>query len=353
MENKQDLPEPEFDLSTLLLLANEQTELSYSQLCDKLKVPKFGGKQKISQLSRLESYCKFTQLPNKKYLIAEAYDESILQFISFLNAPKQQLLFNIAMYKALMVNGSGLMFCSNTEILQKLSEVNDNFRYTFSLDNMEALGEDFMYMTNMTKTVYNILMQWTRRRIDNMGFAVISTTAFRLYKLTPTKTGLYIHTDNIGFGTPYYSRCQRIIDKAISEVVKDDKYLIYDEKTHERLGLKWMPEGLWTSLENKIDRYTREEFKAEGYNKLRIIKAFSPASGDTIQRKMELACQRVKELDAINQEAQRKIIATSQLDGKFTDDQRKHYIEYNISDSPPILFKQELAKIRKAKEDKW
>lgn len=346
------------DINLLRVLIGQK--LSYSQLCDKLKIERKSSDSKTKQLKEIQAYCEMSKTEDKKYLIAEVYDDDIIEFVDFLDMPRQQLLFNIALYKQILANGEKLLFCSNTQLLKLLGEVNDNFAYTFNESNLLKLSggddeDDLLYMANMTKTVYNILLRWTRRKINNMGFAVVATTAFRLYKDVYTDYGKVIKFDNVAFGTPLFSRCQRAMNQAVKETIGDPKYINRDEQTGEIIGFKWMPEGLWLQLEETINKLTKTEFAKEGYTRLNVITAFSPASGDTIQKKMENACQRVKELDDINLSAQKKIMETTQL-SRFTEGQRQQYIEYNISSKPPKLFKEELKQLRskqkiKEKED--
>lgn len=338
----------EINIDSLRTLIGQKT--GYPQLCNILNLEKKGGDAKKSQLKEIQAYCEMSRTEDKKYLITEVYDDDIIEFVDFLNLPRQQLLFNIALYKQILANGEKLLFCSNTQLLKLLGEVNDNFAYTFNESNLLKLSDDndeddLVYMASMTKTVYNILLRWTKRKINNMGFAVVATPAFRLYKDVYTDYGKVIKFDNVAFGTPLFSRCQRVMNQAVKETIDDPKYINRDEQTGEIIGFKWMPEGLWLQLEETINKLTKTEFAKEGYTRLNVITAFSPASGDTIQKKMENACQRVKELDDINLSAQKKIMETTQL-SRFTEGQRQQYIEYNISSKPPKLFKEELKQLR-------
>lgn len=336
-------------MTTEQLKSIQGQPLSYSKLCRALGMENKGSSvsSKKSQLSKLSDLCNIKILRNPtRYIITEVYDEDMLDIIKFLNAPRQQILFNIALHKQIISNGSGLLFCSNTQLLKLLGEVNENFSYTFNSDNPLALGDEYFYMQAMSKTVYNILMQWTRRKICNMGFAIIATPAFRLYTDTYTPQGTVVQYVNVSFGSSLYSRCQRVMDIAINEIITDPKYLILDEKTNQRIGLAWMPEGMWYALEAKVNHLVRDEFQNEGFTRLNNITAFSSASGDIIQKRLDQSMEMIKDITEINETAQKKIMATTQLD-KFTDEERERYIEYNINPKPPKLFREELKKMRK------
>ena len=344
-----------FDPTLLEPLINKK--VSYAELCTKLNIKRKTSNAKKAQLKEIAKFCDIQPLYDSKYIIKEVYDEDTAKLIGFLNCPRQQLLFNIALYKKIKENGPGILFCSNTQLLKLLGEVNENFSYTFSQNNMNAIGDDYIYMHVMTKTVYNILMRWTRRKIRNMGYAIISAPAFRLYKEIKLDNGdRIIKCHDVAFSQPLYNRCQRVMDRAISEVIPDEKYLVYDEKTHQRTGFAWMPEGLWMALENKINYFTKEEFKEEGFSRLNTVTAFSAASGDTIDRKLEMANKELKKIartggyDEINKSAIKKIINTIQLND-FTKVEREKYIEYNMKENPPELFK-EILKAQREKENR-
>ena len=297
------------------------------------------------QIERLADFCDIQKIPNTtKYIISRFYNEEEKALIQYLKAPQLQLLFDAALYKTFLKNGDKPLYLSNTQMLIMFGETNTNFQYTFNRDIMEEIGEEFIYMTDMTKEVYEILNQWTRRRLDSMAnrFIIMKRRGFRLYK---ENIGLiYSPPIDVPSDSQLEKRCQKVMIKAIDFIFKNDKYIIRDDVTKEVISFHWMPEGLWRKFENKINEFTREEFKEEGYNRLNLVTILSPAPQDIIKEKLLNAENRLEEL---NIKAQEKILNSHSKNLlEFSEEQKKKYIEYNIQKNPPIYF------INKLKENK-
>ena len=321
--------------------------ITYKEICDELNLIPSTGNAKISQLNQLAEICDIEKIPNtSKYIISKIYNEEEKALVRYLKAPQQQLLFDSTLYKEFLNNGDSPLYLSNTQMLSIFGEINANFQYTFNRDAMEAIGKEFIYMTDMTKEVYEILQRWTRRRLDNMAnrFIIMKRRGFRLYS-----DNLYSSFINVPSDSQLEKRCQKIMINAISFIFQNDKYIIRDDATNEVISFHWMPEGLWRKFENKINELTKEEFKEEGYNRLNLVTILSPAPQEVIKEKLLNAENRISEL---NEKAQEKI-----LDSKsknllpFTEEQKKKYIEYNIKKNPPIYFKNKLMEIEKKTED--
>lgn len=321
--------------------------ISYPEICESAGIPQATGKQKILQLENLSNYCDIQKIPNSpKYIISKIYNEEEKALVRYLKAPQQQLLFDSALYKEFLKNGDSPLYLSNTQMLSMFNEVNSNFQYTFDRNIMESVGAEFVYMTDMTKEVYEILHQWTRRRLDNMAnrFIIMKRRGFRLYS-----DNFYSSFINVPSDSQLEKRCQKIMINAISFIFQNDKYIIRDDATNEVISFHWMPEGLWRKFENKINELTKEEFKEEGYNRLNLVTILSPAPQDIIKEKLLNAENRISEL---NEKAQEKILNSKSKNLlPFTEEQKKKYIEYNIKKNPPIYFKNKLEEIEKKTEE--
>ena len=321
--------------------------ISYPEICEAAGLQQVSGKQKILQLENLSNYCDIQKIPNgPKYIISKIYNEEEKALVRYLKAPQQQLLFDSALYKEFLKNGDSPLYLSNTQMLSMFNEVNSNFQYTFDRNIMESVGAEFVYMTDMTKEVYEILHQWTRRRLDNMAnrFIIMKRRGFRLYS-----DNFYSSFINVPSDSQLEKRCQKVMINAISFIFQNDKYIIRDDATNEVISFHWMPEGLWRKFENKINELTKEEFKEEGYNRLNLVTILSPAPQDIIKEKLLNAENRISEL---NEKAQEKILNSKSKNLlPFTEEQKKKYIEYNIKKNPPIYFKNKLEEIEKKTEE--
>lgn len=234
--------------------------ISYPEICEALDLQQSTGKQKILQIENLADFCDIQKIPNSpRYIINKIYNEEEKALIQYLKAPQQQLLFDTALYKEFLKNGDSPLYLSNTQMLSIFGEINSNFQYTFNRDAMEAVGKEFVYMTDMTKEVYEILHRWTRRRLDNMAnrFIIMKRRGFRLYQ--DSMDGIYNSPIDVPSDSQLEKRCQRVMIKAISFIFQNDKYIIRDDATNEVINFHWMPEGLWRKFENKINELTKEE----------------------------------------------------------------------------------------------
>ena len=324
--------------------------ISYPEICKATGLQQATGKQKILQIENLADFCDIQKISNSpKYIINKIYNEEEKALIQYLKAPQQQLLFDAALYREFLKNGDSPLYLSNTQMLSIFGEINSNFQYTFNRDIMEAVGKEFVYMTDMTKEVYEILHQWTRRRLDNMAnrFIIMKRRGFRLYP--KSIDGIYSFPIDVPSDSQLEKRCQRVMIKAISFIFQNDKYIIRDNSTNEVISFHWMPEGLWRKFESKINELTKEEFKEEGYNRLNLVTILSPAPQDIIKEKLLNAESRLEEL---NEKAQEKILSSHSKNLlEFTEEQKKKYVEYNIKNNPPIYFKNKLKEKEKETEE--
>ena len=80
-------------------------ELSYRTICRENGLEPKGGKQKKYQLEDIQKYCELERIEGtQRYLVKQVYNDDILAFVDYLDAPDQQLLFDAMLYQAFLDN---------------------------------------------------------------------------------------------------------------------------------------------------------------------------------------------------------------------------------------------------------
>lgn len=321
--------------SEQILLANltriKGRWLKYNQLCKELNLKIKSGNSKISQLNDLQIYCQLNKQENPtKYIVEETYGEILTGLGILNNNNKYQLLFEAAIYKAFLDNDGNSLYVSNMEMLKLFQEVNENFSYACNSEHMMKMGKEFVYMTEMSQTVYKILRQWTKRRIDCMvnRDIIILTKGFRLYTQYHNKYGTYKISHNVRHDSRERQICQEIFEQAITETMPKDWV---DQ---------WVPNWRWVQYEKRIIELTKEKFNNE-YCDLRHINILSPPTKEWIQKRLEETYNQIKDLTGINKEVCKKIMGTKQLNGN-TQQEKEKFIETNIISNPAIIFKEKI-----------
>lgn len=311
-------------------------ELSYGQICRAIGEPVKGGDSKRAQLVELQKYCELERIDGtQRYLIKQVYDADIVDLNTYLDTPEMQLLFDASVFQAFKDNGNKPLYLSNTEMLHLFKEINDNFSYTFNLRQLAAINRNFIYMADMSKVVYRILHQWTRRKIDSMDARglVLKTSGFRAYyKMTFDGVDYTMHK-NIETGTELEKRCQKVWNNALSE--------LYNTRYVGNPDIGWMPEGKWHEFESLLAKHTKAEFAAEHYDRIRRVVVLRPMKQEDMAERMSAVQERIGQLGLINAEAKRKVLMTSQLDAVCTNTQRQEFIDYNMTPNPPKWFNED------------
>lgn len=315
-------------------------ELNYRQLCRALEIPERGGTQKAAQLRELQKYCELERIEStQRYLVKQVYNDDILAFVEYLDAPDQQLLFDAMLYQAFLDNDCKPLHLSNTEMLMLFREVNENFLYTFNRQALNAINKNFSYMNDMSKIVYRVLHQWTSRRIENLDarHIVFRRYGFRLYKTYEADGKTYTLRKDVQPDSELERRCQKIWATAMTDVLGGRYIGSLDSP-------KWMPEARWNQFEARVGELTEEEFKADrGYDKLRSISILSCPESSWLQASIDYILRTVGNPALINTEAKRKILGTTQLDTICTNSQRQEFIQYNMTKNPPRWFRKDRA----------
>lgn len=313
-------------------------ELNYRQLCRALDIPERGGTQKAAQLRELQKYCELERIEGtQRYLVKQVYNDDILAFVEYLDAPDQQLLFDAMLYQAFLDNDCKPLHLSNTEMLMLFREVNENFLYTFNRQALNAINKNFVYMNDMSKIVYRILHQWTARRIENLDtrHIVFRRYGFRLYRTYEINGKSYTLRKDVQPDSELERKCQRIWAMAMTDVLGSRYIGSLDSP-------KWMPEAQWNQFEARVGELTIAEFKdSGGYDKLRSISILSCPESSWLQASIDYILRTVGNPGLINTEAKRKILGTTQLDTICTNSQRQEFIQYNMTKNPPRWFRRD------------
>lgn len=311
-------------------------EIKYKQLCEKLNLKIKTGNAKKSQLEDLEAYCQIDKLNSPtRYIITEVYDKAILGLGVLNKNNKYQLLFEAAIYQTFISNGGEPLWLSNMEMLKLFQEVNENFSYACNSQLMKKMGEEFIYMAEMSQVVYRILRQWTKRRIEFMAKreVVLLSSGYRLYIQHYGKYGNYITYQNVKKDSKEEKKCMELRNQAIVETMPSG------------WNGEWVPDWMWIKFERRVAELTKEVF-GEGYCDVRLVNIISPPSIEWLKNKLMETYKHIEALTGINTESCSKILNTKQLDGN-TGEERKKFIEVNMSPKPPVMFKEELRKRNK------
>lgn len=319
-------------------------ELKYKELCKELEMEVRSGNSKISQINQLKIYCRLEILNSPtRYVVREVYDEELAFLVldTIHGNNKYQLLFEAALYQEFIRKNGESLYLSDMDFLKLFHEVNENFAYTCSLKNMIQLGEEYIFMTPMGQTVYKILRQWTRRRLEIMERrkVILTRDGFRLYKKVQVDQGKEVTIiKNVSMESEEEKICQEIYNQACEEIMPEDW------NTYER-GRYWVSEQRWIGFERRIKELVMKRFEGQ-YVDMKCIKIISPPTLSWLNEKVEKLKEQMNkfEIDGINIEAQKKVMDTKQLDN-HTNEERKKFIEINIKKEPPVLFKEVLRKL--------
>lgn len=306
-------------------------ELKYKQLCQKLNLKIKSSDSKKSQLNDLQMYCQLDKLTSPtRYVVKEVYNDTILGLGILNKNNKYQLLFEAALYQAFLNNNGQALWLSNMEMLKLFQEVNENFSYACNSQAMKKMGQEFMYMAEMSQVVYKILRQWTKRRIEFMAKRdiVILRKGYRLYIQCHGKYGPYKVSHNVPIGSEEEKICQEIYEQAVRD------------KMPEQWEGEWVPDWKWFEFEQYISKLTKERFNNK-YCDLRHVTILSPPTEKWLENKLKETYKTIEAITGINEEACHKILTTSQLN-ENTGIQRKTFIDVNIGLRPPFLFKNKL-----------
>lgn len=325
-------------------------ELKYHQLCEALDIPRLGTRQKTSQLKQLQMYCEFEILSKPtRYVVKEVYEKEVKAFEKINGNNKYQMMFDAVVYQTFLENDGQPIYVSTLDMLKLFAEVNENFVYTCSAENMAKLGEDFIYFTEMGQIAKKMLGQWTKDRLNNMAVRsfIVKEKAYRLYTQHKGQYGVFRVRQDVSTDSELGKQCMAIMAQAIEEVVPE-KYIQKATKSNQDNETKnkvlWMPLPIYNSLQTRVAQLVQEKFNSV-YCDLKEISVLKPPEGQWIYKKLTEIYREMPALHEINAEVCRKILSsTSASLDKFTGSERKRFIEVNIKQNPRISLKGELEK---------
>lgn len=308
---------------------NLNKELKYWQLCDNLGLERKQGKQKIYQLKKIKQYCDFEILHNPtRYKIIKIYngEAKLLNHINKNN--KYQTSFDKIIYINFLKNNK--IYLSNNDLLKLFGEINENFTFSCDINNLEKLGEEYIYFNEMGKIVKKILTKWTKDRLNNMEKRGIinKKKAYRLYSLHKGKHGIFRIGHNIDKNSDIGKQCEQILLQAVEEVVPCQ----YKNKG-EKL---WLPFPIYYKLQSKIISLVLKKFNGKYCDLKEIMVISSNIKIKKINKDEEIFLQQ-----EINKEAKRKILNSNSLSLSIISKKDKEkFIEINMSLKPKIFLKE-------------
>lgn len=326
---------------TLLPKLQEITgkELKYTPLCKALDIPIKSGGAKVNQLEELELYCDIQRLDNPtRYIINKVHDSNLLKILNY-EKNRFQLLFDAAIYKAMLDNDGKPLYLSGLDRLKLLQQVNDNFGYTFDFKSLIKIGPEYAYMNEMGLIVYRVLNQWCKRRLETMAKSciILMSDGFRLYKEHQGQYGKYKTHFDVPYNSDIEKECQKIYESVYNNFMPDK---MSNGQFYNRAG--------YNKFNGEIQRAIRENFNNEYCDLKKVIILRFPDK-EWIKEKLIKTYAELESFQELNDESIRRIQATKQLN-KFTGEERDKFIEVNMSLNPPISFKEELKKLKEKRE---
>lgn len=324
-------------------------ELKYNKLCEALELPNVGTRSKVRQLKELQLYCDFDILQKPtRYVIREVYEKESKIFEKINGNNKYQMMFDAVVYQTFLENEGKPIYVSTLDMLKLFSEVNENFAYTCSPENMMKLGEDFVYFTEMGRIAKKMLGIWTRNRIDSMVIRnfIVREKAYRLYSVHKGQYGAFRIRHDFNVDTDTGKICMAIMAQAIEEIVPEKYIQRAIEKNQEGEGIKdkilWMPLPIYNSFQTRIEQLVFEKFNGE-YCDLKEIWLLKPPEDRWIYKKLTEIYKQLPALQEINTEACKKILMSSSSEfDSFTGAERKRFVEINMRLNPKISLQEKL-----------
>ena len=288
--------------------------LTYKQLCEALNIPIKSGKSKVYQIKNIELYCDLQILSNPtRYIITEIYDQSLLPSKSKFQAPMEILIMQL--FKA---NDFETLYLTNSRLLEYMKLVNSNYHIIKNPKLRHKLPFETEHLYTGASKSGEILMKWLGRALEKMedNSLLIWRKGYCLIK----KNKEYTSVINV----PLDSQLEKdIIECQRQAFIKLN--LQYD------INHRWVPIGMKAQYQAQFDR--------------EIFKAFDGAfSGGFQVNVLTPNVKGIKEVltayeseQIVNQEAQKKIKETSQLN-YLTGDERDKLIKEIISRPPSVDY---------------
>ena len=314
----------------------EGQELKYPALCDALGITRKGGKSKMLQIENLNQYCKLEILQNPtRYVILDVYEEADA-IINELNKDSYQAAFEAALYQIFLKTNCATIYASTSNLLTLFKEINHNFNYTYSDEVFKS--DKYGYMSVMNDVVFEILSQWTRRKLERMHtrHVILLSRGYRLYKKnkSPTNGKEYVSTYDVPMDSEDYKTCMTIYADAIRNVLPNN----WGEIVNDKIFRPYVPKDTWNAFQDELERLTLSEFDGE-YFTVKEIYVIKPSQKDWVAKRLLELYQDYPSFEKINKEACSKVIKTSQMP-QISGEQKREFIDINMSIYPSISLKE-------------
>lgn len=302
-------------------------EFKYADLCKELGIPKKDGGTRTYQLDQIRNYCQLDIVPHSyptRYIVQEVYPEADA-IINELDKDSYQAAFEAALYQIFLRTNCATIYASTSNLLRMFQEVNDNFNYTYSQAVLNS--EHYGYMAQVNGIVYNILAQWTRRKLLTMQsrYVIDLNRGYRLYKEQINQGGeLYMQTYDVPEDSTDREKCLTIYSKAVAEIMPSNWGKIINGKVYK----PYVSQETYKKFEARLAELTKQIFE-DKYDTVKEVYIIKPATKDWIANRLLDVYKHYPSFERINKEACAKIIKTSQL-SCITGSQRREFIDINI-----------------------
>ena len=292
--------------------------LSYKQLCQSLEFEIKYGNSKKAQIKDLSLYCDIQILSNPtRYVITEVYDESLIPSKSKFQIPMEILIMQL--FKA---NNYQTIYLTNSRLLEYMKLVNSNYKIIKNPKLRRKLLFETEHLYTGASKSGEIIMKWLGRTLEKM----------EIYGFLKWRKGYCLIKKNVINNKEYTSVINVPLDSQLEKDIMECQRqafiklnLQYDENH------RWVPIGLKAQYQAQFDR--------------EIFKAFDGSfSGGFQANVLTPNVKGIKEVltayeseQIVNQEAQRKIKETSQLN-YLTGDERNKLIKEIISRPPSVDY---------------
>lgn len=322
-------------------------KLTYAELCKKTGLPPKKGNSKKAQLNELTSYCEIVKLNRPtRYVVKEVFEVAfeVIAFISGNN--KFQTIFDGVLFQALLDKKGYPLYASGLDLIEMFQEVNKNFSFTFSEENLKKIGGNYNYMKNMGEVVYRILHKWTQRKIESMSDRGVIRlgVGYRVYSKVKSYDGkTYYKKYDVPVST---SESLNELDRLCDEIYLRTKQEILptkrkiDKNTGEVKLNNFYPEYKLAEFESVLNKRISEA-TSNKFCKLKRVNVILPPYDEWMINKLKEIYAKIPNFEEINKEACKKVLETTQLDG-YTNKERKEFILFNMSNNPPFLFRDKL-----------
>ena len=304
------------DLDNLRQIQNQS--LTYKQLCQALNIPIKSGKSKTYQLKDLSLYCDLQILSHPtRYIINEVYDQSLLPSKSKFQTPIEILIMQL--FKA---NNYETLYLTNSRLLEYMKLVNSNYHIIKNPKLRQKLPFETEVLYTGASKSGEILMKWLGRALEKMDE----------YGLLKWRKGYCLIKKNV-FGEKEYTSVFNVpldsqLEKDIMECQRQvfiKLNLQYDEKH------RWVPIGIKAQYQAQFDKEINKMFNGAFSGGFQVNVLTPNVKGI----KEILTAYESEQI--VNQEAQRKIKETSQLN-YLTGDERDKLIKEIIMRPPSINY---------------